>query len=81
MFWGRVTDSEVRKKYRKWDESMGRIALTEALLRNTGIYEGDSANLYFDAATKAIIIERTPSAEAGDASISAKRTNNKTKTP
>ncbi len=62
-------------------QKMGRIALTEALLRNAGIQEGDSVDLYFDATTKAIIVERTPSAEVAKASISAKRTKQKTNTP
>lgn len=62
-------------------QKMGRVALTEALLRNAGIHEGDSVDLYFDATTKAIIVERTPSAEAAEASIGAKRTKNKTKAP
>ncbi len=62
-------------------QKMGRIALTEALLRNAGIQEGDSVDLYFDATTKAIIIERTPSTEAADASLSAKRTKTRVKTP
>lgn len=61
-------------------QKMGRVALTEALLRNAGIQEGDSVDLYFDATTKAIIVERTPSAKA-EASLSAKRTKNKTNTP
>ncbi|MDA8120357.1 MAG: hypothetical protein M0Z85_10080 [Gammaproteobacteria bacterium] len=60
---------------------MGRVALTEALLRNAGIQEGDPVDLYFDATTKAIIIERTPSDETAEAFLSAKRTKNRTKTP
>lgn len=62
-------------------QKMGRIALSEALLRNAGIQEGDPVDLYFDVTTKAIIVERSPSAEAAEASISAKRTKNKTKAP
>lgn len=62
-------------------QKMGRVVLTEALLRNAGIQEGDSVDLYFDATTKAIIIERTPSDEAVEDSLSAKRTKNRTKTP
>lgn len=61
-------------------QKMGRVALTEALLRNAGIQEGDSVDLYFDATTKAIIIERTPSAETAEASLSAKYTQKKTRT-
>ena len=62
-------------------QKMGRVALTEALLRNAGIQEGDSVDLYFDATTKAIIIERTPSTDAAEASVSAKPTKKKTRTP
>ena len=43
-------------------QKMGRIALTESLLRNAGLQEGDSVELYFDAATKAIVVERSPAA-------------------
>jgi hypothetical protein len=60
---------------------MGRIALSEALLRNAGIQEGDSVDLYFDATTKAIIVERTPLTETVEAPLSAKRSRNKIKTP
>ena len=61
-------------------QKMGRIALTDALLRNAGIQEGDSVNLYFDATTKAIIVER---AIASDAAVSseASRVNKKINTP
>lgn len=38
-------------------QKMGRVALTETLLRNAGIQVGDTVNLYFDASTKAIILE------------------------
>ncbi len=62
-------------------QKMGRVALTEALLRNAGIQEGDSVDLYFDATTKAIIIERTPPTEAAEASPSVKPTKKKAKTP
>lgn len=37
---------------------MGRVALTEQLLRNANLQEGDEVDIYFDAATKRIIIER-----------------------
>jgi bifunctional DNA-binding transcriptional regulator/antitoxin component of YhaV-PrlF toxin-antitoxin module len=60
-------------------QKMGRVALTEALLRNAGIQEGDSVDLYFEATTKAIILERTPSIESAEPSLSAKHTKNKTK--
>lgn len=61
-------------------QKMGRIALTDALLRNAGIQEGDSVNLYFDATTKAIIVERVA---APDATVppEASRVNKKINTP
>lgn len=39
-------------------QKLGRIALTEHLLRNAGLREGDAVNIYFDALTKRIILER-----------------------
>jgi len=38
-------------------QKLGRVALSEALLRNAGLSEGDHVDIYFDAATKRIIIE------------------------
>lgn len=37
---------------------MGRVALTEQLLRNANLQQGDEVDIYFDAATKRIILER-----------------------
>ena len=37
---------------------MGRVALTEQLLRNAGLHEGDEVDIYFDASSKQIIIKR-----------------------
>ena len=37
---------------------MGRVALTEQLLRNAQLQEGDEVDIYFDASTKRIILER-----------------------
>jgi len=37
---------------------MGRVALTEQLLRNANLQEGDEVDIYFDSATKRIILER-----------------------
>jgi bifunctional DNA-binding transcriptional regulator/antitoxin component of YhaV-PrlF toxin-antitoxin module len=39
-------------------QKMGRVALTEPLLRNAGLKEGDEVDIYFDASTKRIILER-----------------------
>lgn len=62
-------------------QTMGRVAVTEALLRNAGIRERDSVDLYFGARTKAIIVEGTPSTDAAEAPLSAKRTKTEAKTP
>lgn len=39
-------------------QKAGRIALTEQLLKNAGLREGDSVDIYFDATSKTIILER-----------------------
>ena len=39
-------------------QKLGRIAFTEHLLRNAGLKEGDAVEIYFDAITKCIILER-----------------------
>ncbi|MGE1001446.1 hypothetical protein [Ralstonia pseudosolanacearum] len=62
-------------------QKMGRVALPEALLRNAGIQEGDSVDLYFDANTKAIVVERAPLAEVTGRSAGTKRPKDKTKKP
>lgn len=38
-------------------QKLGRVALSEQLLRNAGLEEGDQVDIYFDAVTKRIIIE------------------------
>jgi bifunctional DNA-binding transcriptional regulator/antitoxin component of YhaV-PrlF toxin-antitoxin module len=44
-------------------QKTGRIALNEQLLRNAGLQEGDLVDIYFDASTKNIILQRaTPPA-------------------
>lgn len=52
-------------------QRMGRIALTEPLLRNAGLQEGDAVDIYFDASTRRIILERaqpsTPTVRAESA--------------
>ncbi|HDR9105135.1 hypothetical protein [Burkholderia semiarida] len=60
-------------------QKMGRVALTDALLRNAGIQEGDSVDLYFDATTKAIIIERTPVSGEPQASAGVTRVATKSR--
>lgn len=43
-------------------QKTGRVALSERLLRNAGLQEGDPVDIYFDASTKNIILQRsTPS--------------------
>lgn len=39
-------------------QKLGRISLSEPLLRNAGLQEGDAVNIYFDASTKCIVLER-----------------------
>lgn len=39
-------------------QKLGRIAFTEHLLRNAGLKEGDAVEIYFDAISKCIILER-----------------------
>ncbi|EIF28992.1 hypothetical protein BCh11DRAFT_04420 [Burkholderia sp. Ch1-1] len=41
-------------------QKTGRVALTEQLLHNAGLQEGDSVDIYFDSSTKTIILERSP---------------------
>lgn len=51
-------------------QKLGRVALSEQLLRNAGLGEGDQVDIYFDAATKRIIIE--PAVQRGDSSAQDK---------
>ncbi|HBP5378596.1 hypothetical protein IPC1617_30240 [Pseudomonas aeruginosa] len=44
-------------------QKLGRVALSEQLLRNAGLAEGDHVDVYFDVTTKRIIIE--PAADSG----------------
>jgi bifunctional DNA-binding transcriptional regulator/antitoxin component of YhaV-PrlF toxin-antitoxin module len=39
-------------------QKLGRVSLSEPLLRNAGLHEGDAVNIYFDASTKCIVLER-----------------------
>jgi bifunctional DNA-binding transcriptional regulator/antitoxin component of YhaV-PrlF toxin-antitoxin module len=52
-------------------QKLGRIALTEQLLRNAGLQEGDSVNIYFDASSKCIILERADKAALDSANEAA----------
>lgn len=61
-------------------QKMGRVALTDALMRNAGIQEGDSVDLYFDATTKVIIVERSLAGQATDIPPGDKRPKSKAHT-
>lgn len=39
-------------------QKLGRVSLSEQLLRNAGLQEGDAVNVYFDVSTKCIVLER-----------------------
>jgi bifunctional DNA-binding transcriptional regulator/antitoxin component of YhaV-PrlF toxin-antitoxin module len=39
-------------------QKTGRVALNEQLLRNAGLQEGDTVDIYFDASSRRIILER-----------------------
>lgn len=57
-------------------QKAGRIALTEQLLKNAGLREGDAVDIYFDATSKTIILERAEVASIGaDESSSANKAN------
>lgn len=57
-------------------QKTGRIALNEQLLRNAGLQEGDAVDIYFDASTKHIILQRSTPASSdhtshGDGQVKA----------
>lgn len=39
-------------------QKAGRIALSEQVLRNAGLHEGDPVDVLFDASSKCIILQR-----------------------
>lgn len=39
-------------------QKLGRVSLSEMLLWNAGLSEGDAVNIYFDADTRCIVLER-----------------------
>ncbi|MDR3371964.1 hypothetical protein [Rhodoferax sp.] len=47
-------------------QKTGRIALNEQLLRNAGLHEGDPVEIYFDASTRNIILQRATSSAGAD---------------
>jgi bifunctional DNA-binding transcriptional regulator/antitoxin component of YhaV-PrlF toxin-antitoxin module len=44
-------------------QKLGRVSLSEMLLRNAGLSEGDTVNIYFDANTRCIVLERANAQE------------------
>lgn len=60
-------------------QKLGRISLSEQLLRNAGLQEGDAVNIYFDASTKCIVLERADKegTTPGDESVHAKKPRRK----
>lgn len=60
-------------------QKLGRISLSEQLLRNAGMQEGDAVNIYFDASTKCIVLERADKA-AGTSEDGAQVTKTRRKT-
>lgn len=61
-------------------QKLGRVSLSEPLLRNAGLHEGDAVNIYFDASTKCIVLERADkeSVSTSDERARAIKTRRKT---
>lgn len=55
-------------------QKLGRVVLSDALLRNAGLQEGDSVDIYFDVASKHIIIQK---AEALSTAMSSENVGQK----
>ena len=53
-------------------QKMGRVALTEQLLKNAGLREGDAVEIYFDVTTKSIILERQSDATSASDALTAR---------
>jgi len=49
-------------------QKLGRIVLSDTLLRNAGLQEGDSVDIYFDVASKHIIIQKAEAPSGADVS-------------
>lgn len=60
-------------------QKLGRISLTDQLLKNAGLQEGDAVNVYFDASTKCIILERADKADHGPVSDAVQATKTRRK--
>jgi len=48
-------------------QKLGRIVLSDTLLRNAGLQEGDPVEIYFDVATKSIIIQKPDDSSSSSA--------------
>lgn len=60
-------------------QKAGRIALSEQLLRNAGLHEGDPVDVLFDASAKCIILQRAGEALADSGKPDAATTKQKRK--
>lgn len=60
-------------------QKLGRIALTEHLLRNAGLKEGDTVEIYFDATSKCIVLERATAISLPDNAATTKKIGKGTK--
>lgn len=60
-------------------QKLGRISFTEQLLRNAGLQEGDPVNIYFDASSKCIILERADKTAIGSGTSTEAATETRSK--
>jgi bifunctional DNA-binding transcriptional regulator/antitoxin component of YhaV-PrlF toxin-antitoxin module len=60
-------------------QKLGRISFSEQLLRNAGLQEGDAVNIYFDASTKCIVLERVEKEAASSSQDGAHATKTRRK--
>ncbi len=60
-------------------QKTGRIALNEQLLRNAGLQEGDTVDVYFDASTKHIILQRATDVEPAQEPVGAQASKTRAK--
>ena len=61
-------------------QKLGRIAFTEHLLRNAGLKEGDAVEIYFDAISKCIVLERATAISLPDSAVNTKKIGKGAKT-
>jgi len=60
-------------------QKLGRIVLSDALLRNAGLQVGDPVEIYFDAVSKHIIIQKTEVPSKRDSESPAKAAQERSK--